>query len=156
VPAEARGRAAPVRADHLLSQPDRHRRRSRQPGRGARRHLEGRVRRARRRAPAGAAMTLGAGAAWASLDERNAASRAAVRDLGAAGGAAGLRAVARDVRETRLPKLDDERFVVVVLGEFNHGKSPFTNARLGKAVLRAGTPPPAAVLTHLSHGARAT
>ena len=33
----------------------------------------------------------------------------------------------------RLPKLDDERFSVVVLGEFNHGKSTFINALLGAA-----------------------
>ena len=50
----------------------------------------------------------------------------------------GCRSIARDIRETRLPKLDDERFTVVVLGEFNHGKSTFINALLGAPVLPTG------------------
>src|SRR5262249_34649739 len=77
-------------------------------------------------------------------------------ELAAAAEAAGLPSVARDVRDTRLPKLDQERFTIVVLGEFNHGKSTFINALLGKAVLPTGITPTTAVLTHLSHGARAT
>jgi len=103
-----------------------------------------------------AATPPGAGTTWASLDERKAAIRAALVDLAAAAEGAGLPSVARDVRDTRLPKLDDERFVVVVLGEFNHGKSTFINALLGKAVLPTGITPTTAVLTHLSHGARTT
>ena len=59
-------------------------------------------------------------------------------DLAAAAEAAGLPWVARDVRDTRLPKLDDERFSVVVLGEFNHGKSTFINALLGDAAAADG------------------
>ena len=59
-------------------------------------------------------------------------------DLAAAAEAAGLPWVARDVRDTRLPKLDDERFSVVVLGEFNHGKSTFINALLGTPLAADG------------------
>jgi small GTP-binding protein len=94
--------------------------------------------------------------AWASLDERKAAIRGVLADLGAAAEAAGLPSVARDVRETRLPKLDDERFTVVVLGEFNHGKSTFINALLGAPVLPTGITPTTAVLTHITHGPRLT
>jgi small GTP-binding protein len=90
--------------------------------------------------------------AWTSLDERKAAIRGVLADLGAAAEAAGLPSVARDVRETRLPKLDDERFTIVVLGEFNHGKSTFINALLGAAVLPTGITPTTAVLTHITHG----
>ena len=76
-------------------------------------------------------------------------------DLGALAEAAGLPFVARDVRETRLPKLDDERFTVVVLGEFNHGKSTFINALLGAPVLPTGITPTTAVLAHvIARGAR--
>lgn len=90
--------------------------------------------------------------AWTSLDERKAAIRAVLVDLGAAAEAAGLPSVARDVRETRLPKLDDERFTIVVLGEFNHGKSTFINALLGRPVLPTGITPTTAVLAHISQG----
>ena len=53
----------------------------------------------------------------------------------------GWPASARDIRDTRLPKLDDERFSLVVLGEFNHGKSTFINALLGAPVLPTGITP---------------
>ena len=92
--------------------------------------------------------------AWASLDERKAAIRGVLADLATAAEAAGLPSVARDVRETRLPKLDDERFTIVVLGEFNHGKSTFINALLGGPVLPTGITPTTAVLAHISQGAK--
>ena len=76
-------------------------------------------------------MTTDGKQALASLDEKKAAIRGVLADLAGAAEAAGLPWVARDVRDTRLPKLDDERFSVVVLGEFNHGKSTFINALLG-------------------------
>ena len=63
--------------------------------------------------------------------------------------------VARDIREVRIPKLDEERFSLVVLGEFNHGKSTFVNALLGNALLPTGITPTTAVLTHISHGPKA-
>jgi small GTP-binding protein len=91
---------------------------------------------------------------WASLDERKAAIRGVLADLAAAAEAAGLPSVARDVKETRLPKLDDERFTIVVLGEFNHGKSTFINALLGAPVLPTGITPTTAVLAHISQGAK--
>ena len=88
--------------------------------------------------------------------ERKAAIRAALENLAGAADAAGLTSTARDIRDTRIPKLDDERFSVVVLGEFNHGKSTFINALLGEPVLPAGITPTTAVLTHIAYGARPT
>jgi small GTP-binding protein len=85
-------------------------------------------------------------------NQRKAAIRGALVELGVAAAAAGLPSVARDVTETRLPKLDQERFTIVVLGEFNHGKSTFINALLGGPVLPTGITPTTAVLTHLVHG----
>jgi len=90
----------------------------------------------------------------ASLDEKKTAIRAVLTDLAAAADAAGLPWIARDVRDTRLPKLDDERFSVVVLGEFNHGKSTFINALLGTPLLPTGITPTTALLAHITHGAR--
>jgi small GTP-binding protein len=103
-------------------------------------------------APRATAKTPDPKAAWSSLDERKAAIRGVLADLATAAEAAGLPSVARDVRESRLPKLDDERFTIVVLGEFNHGKSTFINALLGAPVLPTGITPTTAVLAHISQG----
>ena len=91
-----------------------------------------------------------------ATDDRKLAIRGVLTDLAAAAEAAGLPFVARDIRETRLPKLDEERFSVVVLGEFNHGKSTFINALLGAPVLPTGITPTTAILAHLTHGPRAS
>ena len=91
-----------------------------------------------------------------AADDRKLAIRGVLGDLAAAAEAAGLPFVARDIRETRLPKLDEERFSVVVLGEFNHGKSTFINALLDAPVLPTGITPTTAILAHLTHGPRAS
>ena len=87
-----------------------------------------------------------------TLDDRKAAIRAVLARLAEAADVAGLASVARDIRTVRIPKLDEERFSLVVLGEFNHGKSTFVNALLGQPVLPTGITPTTAVLAHLSHG----
>jgi small GTP-binding protein len=92
----------------------------------------------------------------AGTDARKAAIRGVLVDLATAAEAAGLPFIARDVREARLPKLDEERFSVVVLGEFNHGKSTFINALLGESILPTGITPTTAILTHITHGPRAS
>jgi small GTP-binding protein len=94
--------------------------------------------------------------AGSGLDARKQAIREVLVSLGALADRAGLPFVARDIRETRLPKLDDERFVVVVLGEFNHGKSTFINALLGAPILPTGITPTTAVLSHVSYGPQRT
>ena len=91
-----------------------------------------------------------------SLAERKAAIRATLQSLAAAAEGAGLASTARDIRETRIPKLDEERFSLVVLGEFNHGKSTFINALLGEALLPTGITPTTAVLTHVLEGKPST
>ncbi len=78
--------------------------------------------------------------------------RAALESVAAAADAAGLASTARDIRETRIPKLDEERFTLVVLGEFNHGKSTFINALLAEAVLPTGITPTTAVLDPYRRG----
>jgi small GTP-binding protein len=87
---------------------------------------------------------------------RKASIRAALESLAGAAQAAGLTSTARDIRDTRIPKLEEERFSVVVLGEFNHGKSTFINALLGESVLPVGITPTTAVLTHIAYGPRPT
>jgi GTP-binding protein EngB required for normal cell division len=61
----------------------------------------------------------------------------------------GMITLARDIRTTRIPKLEAERFHLVVLGEFNHGKSTFVNALLGVDVLPTGITPTTASINHV-------
>jgi ribosome biogenesis GTPase A len=63
--------------------------------------------------------------------------------------AVGMVTLARDIRTTRIPKLESERFHLVVLGEFNHGKSTFVNSLLGSDVLPTGITPTTASINHV-------
>jgi small GTP-binding protein len=56
------------------------------------------------------------------------------------------------LRTDRIPRLEEERFHLVVLGEFNHGKTTFVNALLGESVLPMGVTPTTAVIHHIEHG----
>ena len=61
-------------------------------------------------------------------------------------------ATADDVGQLRQAELDlDELFLLVVVGEFNSGKSAFINALLGARVLREGVTPTTAVITRLRY-----
>src|SRR5438105_1509299 len=62
----------------------------------------------------------------------------------------GMSTLATDLTRTRIPKLQEERFALVVLGEFNHGKSTFVNALCGAPILPAGITPTTATINHLT------
>jgi GTPase Era involved in 16S rRNA processing len=66
----------------------------------------------------------------------------------------GMVTLARDIRTTRIPKLESERFHLVVLGEFNHGKSTFVNALLGAEILPTGITPTTASINHVIYAPR--
>jgi ribosome biogenesis GTPase A len=83
---------------------------------------------------------------------RKAAIKTVLLKLAELAETAGLPSTARDIRDERLPKLENERFSLVVLGEFNHGKSTFINALLGQSILPVGITPTTAALAHLRHG----
>lgn len=100
-----------------------------------------------------ASPTAPAAAVALSPEERKRGIRTAFEGLAEAAESVGLDSVARDIRGARIPKLDEERFSLVVLGEFNHGKSTFVNALLGESVLPTGITPTTAILTHVSYGA---
>lgn len=70
--------------------------------------------------------------------------------------AVGMITLARDIRTTRIPKLESERFHLVVLGEFNHGKSTFVNALLGSDILPTGITPTTASINHVVWAQRPT
>jgi small GTP-binding protein len=61
----------------------------------------------------------------------------------------GMQSLEKELTGARIPKLDEERFALVVLGEFNHGKSTFVNALCGAAILPAGITPTTATINHL-------
>ncbi|MCA9535292.1 MAG: dynamin family protein [Myxococcales bacterium] len=65
---------------------------------------------------------------------------------------AGAATLAKTLEQDRIARLRDERFHLVVLGEFNHGKTTFVNALLGKAVLPSGVTPTTAVIHRIRHG----
>ncbi|HEY1813335.1 MAG TPA: dynamin family protein [Kofleriaceae bacterium] len=68
----------------------------------------------------------------------------------------GMVTLARDIRTTRVPKLEAERFHLVVLGEFNHGKSTFVNALLRQDVLPTGITPTTASINHVVYAQNPT
>ncbi|HZS36552.1 MAG TPA: dynamin family protein [Polyangia bacterium] len=68
----------------------------------------------------------------------------------------GMDTLAHELSGTRIPKLEEERFALVVLGEFNHGKSTFVNALCGAAILPAGITPTTATINHLVYSDKPT
>lgn len=79
-----------------------------------------------------------------------------LEELGDMAAESGLKSLEREVREERLPALEAGNVTLVVLGEFNHGKSTVVNALLGEEVLPMGITPTTAVITHLVHGEEAS
>lgn len=61
----------------------------------------------------------------------------------------GMKTLSGNIRHERVPKIEGERFHLVVLGEFNHGKSTFVNALLGEDVLPTGITPTTAAINHV-------
>jgi len=65
-------------------------------------------------------------------------------------------ATAQPVEQLRQAELDlDEPFLLVIVGEFNAGKSAFINALLGARVLREGVTPTTAAITRVRYAATA-
>jgi GTPase SAR1 family protein len=103
-------------------------------------------------------------------DARKAAIREVLGRLADLAATTGLESTAHDIRQVRIPKLDQGRFSLVVLGEFNHGKSTLINALLGltdpwatgaspaqpatEPLLPVGITPTTAVLALIRHGER--
>jgi ribosome biogenesis GTPase A len=76
----------------------------------------------------------------------------ALESLAAAADSAGMASIAREIRDERLPAVREGRMSMVVLGEFNHGKSTAINALLGSDVLPTGITPTTSVITHIRRG----
>ncbi len=78
---------------------------------------------------------------------------ASLREVAGLAEDTGSRTLAERLRGDRIPRLEEERFHLVVLGEFNHGKTTFVNALLGAPALPMGVTPTTAVIHHVVHGA---
>ena len=73
----------------------------------------------------------------------------ALRGLGDVAGALGTKSVRDRVDRELVRKLEEDRFHLVVMGEFNHGKTTFVNALLGENVLPVGVTPTTAAIHHI-------
>ena len=93
------------------------------------------------------------------LLEEHKRAKAAVLDrfrrLADIAGDVGMASLAEDIRDSRLPKVESERFFLVILGEFNHGKSTFVNALLGAEALPTGITPTTAAINHVVYAGEA-
>jgi ribosome biogenesis GTPase A len=63
----------------------------------------------------------------------------------------GARTLKERVERELLRKLEEDRFHLVVVGEFNHGKTTFVNALLGESALATGVTPTTAAIHHLKY-----
>jgi small GTP-binding protein len=75
----------------------------------------------------------------------------ALKDLGEIAAGLGAKSLKERLDRELVKKLDEDRFHLVVVGEFNHGKSTFVNALLGETVLPTGVTPTTAAIHHLKY-----
>src|SRR6185503_5283609 len=75
----------------------------------------------------------------------------ALRDLLGVADGVGAKTLSARLGADLVQKLEADRFHLVVVGEFNHGKTTFVNALLGSSVLPVGVTPTTAVIHHLEH-----
>jgi predicted GTPase len=72
-----------------------------------------------------------------------------LKALGDLAGALGTTTLRDRVQAQLVRKLEDDRFHLVVVGEFNHGKTTFVNALLGHRALPVGVTPTTAAIHHI-------
>ncbi len=66
----------------------------------------------------------------------------------------GARSLKERIDRDLVKKLEEDRFHLVVVGEFNHGKTTFINALLGQNVLPVGVTPTTATIHHIKYSDR--
>jgi tRNA U34 5-carboxymethylaminomethyl modifying GTPase MnmE/TrmE len=81
-----------------------------------------------------------------AFESKRLAVLSALADLGSLAEDIGARSMADKVRAGLAAKLEADRFHLVVVGEFNHGKTTLVNALLGEPVLPVGVTPTTAVI----------
>lgn len=83
--------------------------------------------------------------------ERKAEVKKALAALSDVAERVGAKSLRERVERDLVKKLDEDRFHLVVVGEFNHGKSSFVNALLGETALAVGVTPTTAAIHHLKY-----
>lgn len=84
--------------------------------------------------------------------ERKLDVQMALQDLSDVAGALGAATLKDRLDRELVKKLEEDRFHLVVVGEFNHGKTTFVNALLGAPILPTGVTPTTATIHHLRYG----
>jgi len=86
-----------------------------------------------------------------AFHERKLEVTAALSELGAVATLLGAKTLRERIDRDLVLKLEQDRFHLVVVGEFNHGKSSFVNALLGEPALPVGVTPTTAAIHHLRY-----
>ena len=84
--------------------------------------------------------------------ERKVDVQLALQDLSDVASALGAATLKDRLDRELVKKLEEDRFHLVVVGEFNHGKTTFVNALLGASILPTGVTPTTATIHHLRYG----
>ncbi|MCC6644068.1 MAG: dynamin family protein [Polyangiaceae bacterium] len=88
---------------------------------------------------------------YEAFDEGRARVTSALTEVAQLAGRVGAKSLGERIGRGVIGKLAEGRFHLVVVGEFNHGKSSFVNALLGASVLPIGVTPTTAVIHHVVH-----
>lgn len=83
--------------------------------------------------------------------ERKQDVTAALQELAGVAADLGAKSLKDRIERELVKKMEEDRFHLVVVGEFNHGKSTFVNALLGENVLPVGVTPTTAAIHHLKY-----
>lgn len=89
-----------------------------------------------------------------AFHERKSEVLALLERLAALADNCGSRSVARTLRDETASRVQREEFHVVVVGEFNHGKTTLVNALLGEPLLPTGVTPTTALVHRIAYGTR--
>lgn len=84
-----------------------------------------------------------------SFHEKRREVGVASEELVALATAVGASSLAQKLRAELVDKLEADRFHLVVVGEFNHGKTTFVNGLLGRKLLPTGVTPTTAIIHHV-------
>jgi len=86
-----------------------------------------------------------------AFHERKHEVTGALSELGEVATLLGAKTLRERIDRDLVRKLEQDRFHLVVVGEFNHGKSSFVNALLGENALPVGVTPTTATIHHLKY-----
>src|SRR5450432_4204774 len=95
--------------------------------------------------------SLALSASLADFRERKLDVTVALQSLADIATELGAKSLHDRIEKDLVRKLEEDRFHLVVVGEFNHGQSTFVNALLGEAALAEGVTPTTAAIHHLKY-----